>query len=135
MSGGFQIHKQDGTHFLTFTVVKWVDLFSKDEYKQILSDSFNFCTNKKGLEIFAYVIMSNHVHLLARAMNGDLSDIVCDFKKFTSGKLISEIRNARDGRKEWMLEMFKKKTSEEGNQKSTNQIWQYDSHPIEIFSA
>jgi REP element-mobilizing transposase RayT len=134
MAEGFQIHKQDAAYFLTFTVVGWVDIFTRGEYKQIICDSLNYCSEKKGLDIFAYVIMSNHVHIFARAREGSLSDIVRDFKKFTSGKLISFVRKGKESRKEWMLELFRK-AAESRAGKSTMQIWQYDNHPIEIYSA
>ncbi len=133
MSEGYQIRKQDAAHFLTMTVVEWLDVFSREENKILLCESLNYCTEKKGLEIYAYVIMSNHIHLLARARERNLSDIVRDFKKFTSGKLISKIRRGRESRKEWMLEILTKKTKVE-NQKSTMQLWQYENHPIEIYS-
>ncbi len=134
MSEGFQIYKQDAAYFLTFTVVGWVDIFSRDEYKQLICESLNYCTENKGLEIFAYVIMSNHIHLFARAKEGNLSDIIRDFKKFTSGKLLSLIRKGRESRKEWMLHLFRKAAACRP-EKSTMQIWQYDNHPIEIYSV
>ena len=84
MSYAYQIHKQDAAYFLTLTEVEWADTFMWREHKQILCDSLNYCVDVKGLEIFAYVIMSSYMHINASAKEGNLSDIIWDFKKFTS---------------------------------------------------
>ena len=101
MPHAYQIHKQDAAYFLTLTAVEWADVFLRREHKQILCDSLNFCVNVKGLEIFAYVIMTSHVHLIARAKEGNLSEIIRDFKKFTSAMLLRDFvhqqRVAEDG--------------------------------------
>ena len=78
MTQGCKIDKQDGAYFLTFTVVEWIDLFKEEKYKLILSDSLNYCVEKKGLDIFAYVIMCTHMHLIAASSKNNLSDIVRD---------------------------------------------------------
>ena len=55
-------------------------------------DSLNYCKDKKGLIIFAYVIMPNHLHLIIRTDSDDgLSSLLRDFKGFTSRKLIKTI--------------------------------------------
>lgn len=65
--GGYEIRDQYATHFLTFTVCGWIDLFSRSVYKDILIDSFKHCQEHKGFILNAFVIMTNHVHLIARA--------------------------------------------------------------------
>jgi REP element-mobilizing transposase RayT len=53
--------------------------------------------------------MSNHVHLLCKAIDGFvLSNIMLDFKKFTSKKIIQLIQEEPESRREWMLDYFKK---------------------------
>ena len=81
MSGDrYKIENQNDTYFLTFTVIDWIDLFTRKEYKDILIDSLKYCQKEKGLELNAFVIMSNHVHLIGRATEKNtLSDIVRDF--------------------------------------------------------
>jgi putative transposase len=75
MSTGYKIHEKDGVYFLTFQIVGWVDLFTLRDYRDVVIDSFKFCQQNKGLNLFAYVIMSNHIHLLAQSELGDLSDL------------------------------------------------------------
>ena len=76
------IQNQNGYYFITLTVVYWVDLFSRREYRDIIVDSLNYCVKSKGLELNAWVIMSNHVHLVGRIDTVlGMSGFLRDFKK------------------------------------------------------
>ena len=133
MPHAYQIHKQEAAYFLTMTTVEWVDVFIRNEYKELLCESLNYCISNKGLEIFCYVIMSSHLHLIARAKNNNLSDVIRDFKKFTSGKLLHEIRFGNESRKEWMLNIFNS-GGQNQKKKTNNQLWQYNNHAEEVYS-
>jgi len=94
-------------YFLTITVVDWVDVFSRPIYKHIIVDSLNYCQLEKGLEIYAWVLMSNHLHMIAGAADGFvLSDIVRDFKKYTSKAIVKAVQEENESRKKWMLNRF-----------------------------
>ncbi|WP_428653419.1 REP-associated tyrosine transposase [Runella sp.] len=94
-------------YFLTMTVVDWVDVFTRPVYKNIIVNSLLYCQKEKGLEVYAWVLMTNHLHLLASAKEGyHLSDILRDFKKFTSKKIVETISNEPESRKQWMLYRF-----------------------------
>jgi hypothetical protein len=54
---GYKIRDQAASHFLTFTIMGWIDIFSRQRYRDIILDSFKFCREKKALKIGAYVIM------------------------------------------------------------------------------
>lgn len=91
-SENYLIKDQNATYFLTFTIVEWVDVFTRKEYKIVVAYSLNYCVENKGLEIFAWCLMSNHLHLVCRAKAGYiLSDIVRDFKKFTAKAILEKI--------------------------------------------
>ena len=60
------IQDQNAIYFLTFTVIDWIDVFTRKDYKFIISDSLNYCVENKGLCCFAWVLMSNHMHLVAQ---------------------------------------------------------------------
>ena len=93
MSRNYKFHNPEGVYFVSFAVVEWVDVFTRNEYKDIIVESLDFCQKNKGLEIFAWCVMSNHVHLIIRAKEGYiLQDIMRDFKKFTSKKIINAIK-------------------------------------------
>src|ERR1700743_473171 len=92
MPSKYRIHNSQEIYFITFAVVEWVDALSRRYYKDILLESLKYCQENKGFIIYAYVIMNNHVHLIASAKEDhNLSDILRDLKKFTSKKLIAEI--------------------------------------------
>jgi REP element-mobilizing transposase RayT len=99
-------------------------------------DSFRYCKQNKGLEFYAYVIMNNHVHLIASAAEGyNLSDILRDLKKFTSKKLIAAIEdNVQESRKRWMLWLFRSNGQRNSNNE-VYQFWQQDNHPVCLDNA
>lgn len=57
-SEGYKIRDQSATHFLTFSIVGWIDIFSRQRYRDIILESFAFCLEHQGLRIGAYVVMS-----------------------------------------------------------------------------
>ncbi len=128
MSRKYKFHNPDGTYFVTFAVQGWVDVFTRNQYKDILIENQTHCIHHKELEIFSWCIMTNHVHLLGRA-NGQesFSDILMDFKKFTSKAVTKAIQeNEKESRKEWLLEQF---TTDQGYR-----FWRSDNKPIEVWS-
>lgn len=136
MPSKYKIYNHQDIYFITFSVVEWVDALSRPYYKGILIDSLRYCQQHKGFIIYAYVIMNNHVHLIASAAEGhNLSDILRDLKKFTSKRIIATIEeNAQESRKRWMLWLFRSN----GQRNSNNEIyqfWQQDNHPICLDSA
>jgi REP element-mobilizing transposase RayT len=134
MSQGYQIYNQNTLYYLTFQVVEWVDIFTRKEYKDIAISSFDFCRKNKGLELYAYVIMSNHIHLIARAKAGfQLSDIVRDFKKFTAKELLEKIRMPSESRSDWMLKRFEFAAMRH-KRNSDYQIWTHENHAVELYS-
>lgn len=86
----YKILDQNGLNFLTLTIVEWIDLFTRPVYRDIVLDSFRYCQENKGLLIFGYVIMSNHLHLIARAEREELglSAILQSFKRHTARQFI-----------------------------------------------
>jgi len=64
MSTGYQISEQEEVRYVAFQIVKWVDIFTRQAYRDIIIDSLRYSQQNKALEVYAYVIMSNHVHLM-----------------------------------------------------------------------
>ena len=107
MSTKYRATLSHATYFVTITTVGWVDVFTRLEQKEVIIESLRFCQKNKGLEIYAYCIMSNHVHLLCGAtQEPSLSEIMRDFKKFTSKEIIRTIELGPESRREWMLKYF-----------------------------
>ena len=94
-------------YFLTLTVVDWVDIFTRPHYRHIMVDSLKYCQQSKGLELYAWCLMSNHLHLIAGAQEGySLSDILRDMKKFTSKKIVAAMFEINESRRKWMYNRF-----------------------------
>ena len=104
--GGYKIRNQNEIHFITFAVVMWIDVFSRQHYRDIVVDSLRYCQKNKGLLLYAWVIMSNHVHFIISAQQGTkLSNILRDFKKHTSVQILRAVQNnPRESRRVWMME-------------------------------
>ncbi len=58
----YRIGDQNALHYITVTNVEWVDIFTKRRYKDIIIESLKYCREQKGLELYGYVIMTNHIH-------------------------------------------------------------------------
>jgi putative transposase len=132
---GHKIINQNSLHYVTLTIVGWIDVFSREIYKKEIIKSLQYCQQNKGLIIYAYVIMSNHLHMIIRAEEPNkLSDVLRDFKKFTSNTIIAFIENNKlESRKEWMLKLFKYYAKLNKNN-SIYQFWIQDNKPIELTS-
>ena len=63
-------------------------LFSRQNYRELLLNNLKYCQKENGLVVYAYVIMSNHVHLIVQSETEKLSDTIRDFKSFTSKRII-----------------------------------------------
>ncbi len=127
-SESYYIKDQKATYFLTFTVQAWVDVFTRSIYRMDIVDSLNYCVREKGLHVYAWCLMSNHLHLVGRADN-NLSRVIGDFKKFTTKKLIKRIETEPESRREWMLHQFKYAAKLDKRIKNYS-LWQSTSHPI-----
>jgi REP element-mobilizing transposase RayT len=125
----------EGLYFITLTIVGWINLLDRDCYKQILVENLQYCQKKEGLEIFAYVIMSNHIHMIAsRNSEDDLTELLGRFKSVTSKKFIKEINNnAQESRRDWLLYQFNY-FANKNSQYDEFHIWQYTNHPTVLFS-
>lgn len=122
-----RIHKEneDQVHFITITVIEWIDIFTKPEYFQVIIDSLKFCQKNKGLLLYEYVIMTNHLHLIASAKeNYQLSQIISDFKKHTTREILKLLdKDRRRYIKNMITHSFDKKKGSE------QQIWQRENYP------
>ncbi|MCB0535504.1 MAG: transposase, partial [Saprospiraceae bacterium] len=131
----YKILDQHGLNYLTITVVDWVDVFIRKRYKDILLESLRYCQKEKGLIVYAYVLMSSHIHLITEA-KGDipLSDILRDFKKFTAKTILHEIEHGgSESRKEWMLHRFAYRGRQAPGSRQY-QFWQTDNHPVLLYT-
>jgi len=138
VSTRYKFTEKYAAYFITFAVVEWIDVFTRNEYRKIFIDSILYCIANKGLNVHGWVLMTNHVHMIVsveeKSEHG-LSDVVRDLKKYTAMQLLKAIKeNDRESRREWMLRIFS--FSGRHNSNNTNyQFWQQDNHPLLIDST
>ncbi len=132
MGTSYQISDQEASYFMTFQVVGWADIFSRQIYRDIVIDSLKYCRLDKGMVLNAYVIMTNHVHVIMSSNKSDLSGLVRDFKKHTSKKILSSINNnSEESRKEW-LEIVFKYHAKYNKRVGEKQLWTHHNHAVEL---
>lgn len=133
MSTGYKISKDSqDLYFLTLQIVGWVDIFTRKEYKEIVAESLLHCQQHKGLNLYAYVVMSNHIHLLVQSECCDLSGSIRDFKRFTSHRFFEIIDSEIESRRDW-LKMVVEYHGRFKN-KQDKQIWTHENHAEHIYS-
>ena len=135
MSRKYKFYNKSGLYFVSFATVYWLDVFTRQVYFDVLAKSVNYCRAEKGMELYCYCFMPSHVHLIFRSSHEQPMELLRDFKKNTSKKVIEAIdSNPQESRKEWLLWMFKRSGKKRGNI-STYQFWQHHNQPIELWSA
>ena len=132
MSRKYKFKDNQQLYFITYAVVNWIDLFTRNEYKDILLKSWQHYCEQKGLEVYAWAIMTNHVHMIIGSNKNPLEDIVRDMKRHTSIELKKAIQqHPGESRKEWMLWMMERAGKKNGNN-AEFQLWQQHNQPIEL---
>ena len=129
MRSRYKITDKDGIYFITSTTVEWLPVFTTQPYFDVMVQSLTFCQKHKGLQLFGYVILDNHFHLIVAGPN--IGKIITDMKKFTAREIIDKLQE--DGKK-WLLNQlayYKKRHKTESNY----QVWQEGYHPELIVSA
>jgi putative transposase len=134
MSEKYKIHEEEKAYFLTMTVVNWIDVFTRKNHKLAIVDSLKYCQENKGLNIFGWCLMPSHLHLIASSSGKPtMSEILRDFKKFTSKKIVKQIIEEPESRRKWLLNDFE--YAGRYLQRIENyKFWQDGSHAILIDS-
>ncbi len=130
MRDRYSVEDQEATYFITMTVVHWIDLFTRREYKDVVVDSLNYCVAQKGVILYGWVLMTNHLHLIARVERPHtMSGFLRDFKKFTSRACIKTIQTIHESRKEFLLDKFGFE-AHITKRATYFKVWQDGNHPI-----
>jgi putative transposase len=122
----YRFGENEYAYFLTCTVVGWLPIFTRPETVQFLYDSWRFLQENGRLTIYGYVILENHLHLVASSPN--ISKEIGDFKSFTARKVVDHLEacNVRTLLKWLRLIKAHHKHDRE------YQVWQEGSHPEQI---
>jgi len=122
------ITEVDKPHFMTCTVMEWLPVFTRSEVVQILLDCWQYQRSHKGLKLYGYVILENHLHFVAQAPN--LDKCVQEFKSFTARQIIDHLKEQHIDKILTRLRFAKRahKTDRE------YQFWQEGVHAEMVFS-
>ena len=124
----YKIADDVGIHFVTLSVVEWLPVFVSEGACQVLADSLNFCHERKGLRVNAYVIMPTHVHgivFLRRFDPEALKSALTDLRKFTGRRLIEYCQGH-------MPQCFDEVFVASSSQDRHRRFWQATLHPEHI---
>jgi putative transposase len=134
MSTKYKFKNESKLYFVTLTIVHWIDLFIRNEYKNELIKSWEYCKVNKGLEVYGFCIMTSHVHMIIGSHQEKLQDIMRDMKSFTSSRLRKTIQeHPEESRREWLIQMMESAGLSNNNNRDW-QLWQQNNHPIELYN-
>lgn len=124
MSRKYKFKDGDELYFVSFAVINWIDLFIRNEYKNIMLDTWRYCCENKGMELYGWCIMSSHIHMIIGSHGDAPENIMRDMKRYSSIILRKAIQtHPSESRREWMLWMMERA----GKQNSNNinfRLWQ-----------
>ncbi|MCJ8211703.1 transposase [Mucilaginibacter sp. RS28] len=123
----------DRPYFITLTVVGWIDIFTRDVYCRQIIESLDYCRKNKGLKIYAYCIMSSHIHLIISHDESKLPSVLRDFKSFTAKRILELVNDVQESRREWLLYLFRYFANNK-KQNSEHVFWQKTSYSIELIT-
>lgn len=126
------IDNQFATYFLTITNIEWINIYTKSYYFECLAKNFNYCIKQKGLVLYEYVFMTNHLHFIARAQEGSegLSTILQQLKSYLTTQGLRKLVD-QDKRTYIKTLLSNSYSTKEG---SGFQILQRENYPEEITS-
>ena len=134
MSKKYKFGDNDKLYFVSFAVTNWIDLFIREIYKEEILKSIRYCQANKGLELYGWCLMTSHVHMIIGTSGNPLQNIMRDLKRLTSEALHKSIQNnSLESRREWMLWMMEK-AAKKNNNAAKFQLWQPESHPIQLIN-
>ncbi len=134
MRRNYKFHNKSGLYFVSFATVNWLDVFTRQIYFNVLTESINYCRKEEGMELYCYCFMPSHVHLIYRSRLEDSSSLLRDFKSYTAKKVMEAIENnPQESRKEYLLWFFERAAKKKSNN-AKYQFWQHHNKPIELWS-
>ena len=119
----YKIVEPTHPHFLTCTILNWLPLFTRKESVDILIQSFKYLQVEDNFKLHAYVVLENHIHLVASS--DDISKSMRNFKSFTAKEILKLLQKENAITLLEQLSFYKK-----AHKKSaTYQIWQEGTQP------
>jgi REP element-mobilizing transposase RayT len=114
----YKIHEQTHPHFITCTILHWIPIFTRVETTKIVFDTLRYLQEKDSLKLYAYVILENHLHLIASS--DDLTKSMRSFKSYTSKQILKHLQEKNVKTILDQLSFYKKAHKVD----ATYQLWQ-----------
>jgi REP element-mobilizing transposase RayT len=124
----YGIDDPQAAHFFTCTIVNWLPVFTRPATVEIILDSFRYLQAERQMNIYGYVILENHLHLIAASE--DIGRDVKNFKSYTAKEIVKCLVALRANTILKQMKFYKKR----GKEDRDFQVWQEGSHPQEISS-
>ena len=122
----------DSCYFLTLNTVDKIDVFNRPAYKQVVADALNYFVETQGLSIYAWCLMTSHLHLIIRTKDASApAYFERDFKKYTTPAVLKTIEMEMDFRRDWMLRHFEE-YRKSLQRKEKFHLWEDCSSPLRI---
>ncbi|MGX2028789.1 transposase [Methylocaldum gracile] len=102
----YHILQNQSPHFLTATINHWLPLFTRPETVNIVMDCWRFLQREAGFRLYGYVILENHLHLIAASP--DLSRDMQRFKSYTARQIVAYLEQRGSVRMLELLALFKR---------------------------
>ncbi len=118
----YQFIHPEQSHFMTLTILHWIPIFTRPETVEIVLASLRYLMNE-GLKVYAYVILENHLHLIAQSAKLDRD--IARFKSFTSRQFLTYLQSNNVKQILEQLAFYKK--AHKGDRQY--QFWQEGVHP------
>ena len=113
-------------YYFTATILEWKHLLKQDKYKKIIISSLEFLVKEKRIKVYAFAIMSNHIHVIWQVQSDfQPKDIQLSFMKYTAQMIIKDLRNNHQE----VLGIFKVKASDR-----KYQIWERNPLSVSLWS-
>ena len=126
MRSRYRITSDSGYYFVTSTIIDWVPLIISDAIPMIIVKSFKFCQENKGLQLFGFVIMPNHFHVIINMEKPEeIPSVMRDLKRHTSQEISKYLKNHSQRKLFWIDRFYGGKV---------NNVWQEGYHPEMIRS-
>lgn len=119
----YAITDPSAPHFLTFTVLNWLPVFTRPGTVQIILDALAWRQQHKGVQLYGYVVLENHLHCILQA--ADLGQQIHDLKAFTAREILAYLKENHATRLLDLLTFFKKAHKTDARY----QFWEEGSHP------
>ena len=115
---------EDWPQFYTATIQGWKHLLKEEKFKQIIVDALKFLVESKRVNVNAFVIMDNHIHMIWQAMHGHtLREVQTSFNKHTSKQFLKLLEADKN------IELYKVKSPDR-----KHHFWKRNSLGIELFT-